>query len=268
MNNELIFTRCFPSAVRLLRIHTLYSTIFFVLLIWELLSRWVLESPIVFPAPSVVLTAFMQMLMDGTIVQDLYSSISRILVGFGLGGILGVAFGIITGSSKLCYDTIGQIFRLLRSISVVALVPFSIVWFGFSEGGKYFLIGWGVFFIVWMNTHVGVSGVDKRFVWAATTLGMSRFRIIFEVLGMGALQTILAGLRTGIGVAMICVVAAEMGSTGVVHGLGYRVQFDYQLFEIDKMSATLLLIGFVGLLLDYIFVVLTRKLFPWILWNI
>jgi ABC-type nitrate/sulfonate/bicarbonate transport system permease component len=238
------------------------------LLAWELVSRFVVDKPKVFPPASAALLALGKLVADGTLFMDALVSVARVLTGFALGAAAGIVLGIWTSRSRLAYASVGQLLRLLRNVSPVVLVPFSIVWFEYSEVGKSFIIVWGVVFVVWINAHVGMSSIDNKFLWAAASLGIPERTVAFKIAPLAALPVVLAGARSALGIAMICVVVAEMSASGATQGLGYRVSINYQIFRVDQMMAALCVLALVGFALDRVFVRVCRWRFPWVTWNL
>ena len=234
------------------------------LLLWELAVRSGLFDERVFPPPTEISGTLIALLGNGTLVRDSLVSLLRVAVGYVIGGTLGIGIGVLTGTSAPFRSTLAPIVQLLRPITPVALAPLAIVFFGLTEGAKYFLVAWGVFFAVWVSSHVGVTTIDRRIVWAAKALGASEWRLKFFVYPWAALPIILSGLRTAIGIGFICVVVAEMTGSGATAGLGYRVRLNYELFRVDRMIAALVVLGILGAAVDRIFAILSRRLFPWI----
>lgn len=231
------------------------------LVLWEVISRSGFLKPRLFPPPSLVFTAWWGLLSSGQLVLDTLASLQRVGIGYCLASIAGIALGTLTGRSPLMDSTVGVIISLLRSIPSVAFVPLAILWFGVGESSKYFLVAWGVFFPVWINTSLGSRGIDKEFLWAAASLGASPIRLLVRVVFPAALPHIIAGMRTGIGTAFICLVAAEMA--GAFSGIGYRVGLAHLAFETDQMLAAMATLGMLGAVSDRILAITANALLPW-----
>jgi len=136
------------------------------------------------------------------------------------------------------------------------------LWFGLGELPKYGLIVAGVIPPVWVSTHIGIKGVKSEYVWTAQSLGVPPRRIVFQVLLPAASPIILAGLRTALGIAFYCLVAAEMA--GALFGIAYRIQLSNQYIRVDQMIAYLAVLGIVFLISQAAFAKVVRSLFPWI----
>jgi ABC-type nitrate/sulfonate/bicarbonate transport system permease component len=201
------------------------------------------------------------MVKSGEWLRDLGASLSRYGVGFLLGTFLGILLGILTGRIQLLRDSLSPLLNFLRSTPSVALIPLAIVWFGIGEPQKIFVVAWGVTFPLWLNTHAGVSEVEREYVWAARSLGAKGWRIYLEVYLPHALPFIIAGTRMGIATAFFALAAAEM--SGAFSGVAFRIFYSYQLFRTDKMMVAILTIGFLGIVSDRVFVHVVRWLLPW-----
>jgi ABC-type nitrate/sulfonate/bicarbonate transport system permease component len=232
-----------------------------VILLWELLARSGIYNAKLFPAPTTIAGAFREMIVSRELFRDLFVSIGRALVGFGSGALLGISIGVLTGRNHISRFLLHPVLQSLRSIPSIGLLPLAILFFGLDEMSKYFLVFWGVFFPVWVNSHLGVLGVEQRYIWAARSLGAKEWRLMREVVIPAALPLIIAGMRVGIGLAFLNLVAAEM--SGASAGLGYRVSASHLVFRSDKMIAALVALGILGALADGGFRYLAGKFAPW-----
>lgn len=228
---------------------------------WELISRSGAVNVVLFPPPSGVVMALISWAESGQLSIDFLMSLSRVVVGFFLGAVVGVFIGVLTGRYELVSSFLTPIFQLLRPIPPIAFVPIVILWFGLGEIGKYFLVFWGVFFTVWMATHLGVQRVDERLIRAAKTLGASERRMLREILFPGALPFILVGLRTSVSISFYTLVAAELA--GTFAGLAYRIDIAQQNLQMGQMLGGLVMLGIISAAADKAFSVAARRLVWW-----
>jgi len=142
-------------------------------LIWQLLSTFIFN-PFLIPPPLEVIRTAIPMMMSGEIFADVSISMSRILVGFFFGSLIGVIFGVLLGRIRVLHDLLDPIMELLRYLSPTAMIPIAVIWFGIGELSKYFLIFWGTFFIVLINTTAGVWRAPITRQRAAECLGANR----------------------------------------------------------------------------------------------
>ena len=182
-------------------------------------------------------------------------------IGFLIGASLGVAVGLLTGRVRIIRMLLNPFMTLLRPIPAIALVPVAIVWFGIGEGSKYFVISYTVFLAVWFNTHHGMEYIPEIYVRASRSLGASRLREFFLVIIPAAAPHILAGIRLGVALAFLSLVAAEL--SGASSGLGYRLQEARQYIRTDRMFALLIVLGAIGALIDAVAHWIGRRLVHW-----
>lgn len=232
-----------------------------VLLIWWAISAIGIVNPELFPSPYGVLIAGSELYREGLLYADLKVSLGRAAVGFTVGATLGVVAGLLTARTRTFNWALNPLLTLLRPIPAIALVPVAIVWFGIGEGSKYFVISYTVFLAVWLNTHHGMEQLPQTYLRASRSLGATRLREFVEVVIPASAPHIVAGLRIGAALAFLSLVAAEL--TGASAGIGYRLQEARQFIRIDRMFVGLVELGVLGALLDYFFVVISRKLIHW-----
>ena len=152
----------------------LWVSIPFFFLLWQVASTSGLVNELLFPPPTKVAAALWDELINGTLLLDLGMSMMRVVIGFASGAAAAIFVGLLTGRYQLISNFLAPIFQLLRPIPPIAFVPIVILWFGLSEWGKWFLVFWGVFFTVWVATHLGVQRADPSLIRAARSLGNSR----------------------------------------------------------------------------------------------
>lgn len=233
------------------------------ILLWEALARSSLFNINLFPPPSTVFLSTKELILNGDLVRDIGYSVMRALAGFALGSFLAISIGILTGRLKFFNRTLMPLIQLLRPIPPIAFVALALVWFGLGESSKIFLVTWGVFFPVWINTYLGITMIDSTYLNAAKCLGANERTIVREIVIPGALPLIIAGMRVGVAIAFLNLVAAEMA--GAYVGLGFRVGYCHMIFCVDQMIVCIIFLGILGASSDRGFAWAVEKLFPWYL---
>lgn len=229
--------------------------------IWELVARAGVVNRALFPPPSEVAIAIWTWLVSGQLAIDTAMSLSRVVIGFAAGTLAGVGVGLLTARFAIVSNLLTPVFQLLRPIPPIAFVPIVILWFGLSEWGKYFLVFWGVFFTVWLATHLGVQRVEPRLIRAAQMLGVPERHLFRHVLLPGARPYIFVGIRTAVSVSFYTLVAAEVA--GTFAGVAYRVDVAYQNLQIGQVMGGLLVLGLISALADRLFNALSRTFVWW-----
>ncbi|WP_205648725.1 ABC transporter permease [Acuticoccus kandeliae] len=230
--------------------------------LWELLPRiGTVLNPVLFPPPSKVLATAFPMILSGEIPYNILVSLGRAGTGFAIAACLGVMVGVATARIVVVRELIEPLLHGLRSLPVIALVPVSVLWFGIGEGAKVALVATGAFFPIWINTFIGVRDVHQVYLRSAACLGANRLQTLRFIILPASLPFIIAGMRQGIAVALIVLVAAELA--GARAGVAYMMSMGHQLFRVDIMFAGLILLGALGYTCDRLFVALCRRIFPW-----
>lgn len=238
-----------------------WASIPLLLALWQGVCSLGVVNPVLFPSPWVVLTALADYVTRGDGLADLAASLGRVGIGYLAGAAAGLVTGLYTATRPVVSGLLSPAFQLLRPIPPIAFVPVVIVWFGLTEWGKWFLIFWGVFFAVWMATHMGVQRVNENLVRAALSLGERPHRLLWSVQLPAAAPTILVGLRTAVSIAFYTLVAAELA--GAYAGIAYRMELTQQNMQIGHTLAGLVLLGVVSALADRLFTWGSRQLVHW-----
>ena len=231
------------------------------LAIWELICQSGVVSSLFLPAPTAIISALLQMIADGEIGVSLAASLYRILAGFFIGSLVGLAVGLVTGTSALM-DKIGTpIVNAIYPIPKIALLPLFILWLGIGELSKVTIIALGVFFPVAMNTYSGVKNVDTLLLKVAAIFNASWWMTMKSVVLPNALPMIFAGLRLAAGTSLLLLVAAEMIAAQV--GIGALILHYGDLMITDRLMAGVIVLSLLGLVFNLILQFLERKAIPW-----
>lgn len=192
-----------------------------------------------------------------TLSQNLFASLSVVLIGWALGVIVGVPVGVLMGWSERIRQYVSPIIELLRPIPPPAWIPFAVLWFGIAPSGRIFVIFIAALMPCVINAYGAVVGRDPILVDAARCLGASDGRILRSVVVPTVSPDILAGIRVAIGSAWMTVVAAELVASSA--GLGYMlVQAQYAI-QPSIVLVSMFIIGLVGGLLSLTFSALERR---------
>ena len=204
---------------------------------------------VVFPTPLQVVTGTVELIRDGSLWEHIGASLFRVGAGFGLAVIVAVPLGLWMGWVKGAYVTLNPIFQMLRPISPIAWIPIAILWFGVGNVSPIFLIFLASVFPMVVQTTVGVHTIEKRYLRAAANFGVSRATLFRQVVFPAVLPQVIVGMRIGLGVAWLVVVAAEM--IALRSGLGYLIIDSRNAGNrYDLVIAGMIIIGLIGLLLD------------------
>lgn len=231
------------------------------LALWEIAVRagW-LDERLVAP-PSLVFFELWRLTNTGELGAALFVSLARVVAGFAIASLLGIALGILMARIRLIEIAFDPLIELFRPVSPLALFPLFILWFGIGEASKISIIAFSSMFPIILNTYSGVRSIDGNLFRASLSLGASPWEIMRTVVIPGSMPQIFTGLRIGWGIALIVIIAAEM--IGAVRGIGYMVLDAQQTFRIPRVFASIVVIGALGLLTDLGFRWLRRRMMPW-----
>jgi NitT/TauT family transport system permease protein len=204
---------------------------------------------VIFPTPGQVVTGAVELLEDGTLWRHIGASLLRVGSGFLLAVAFAVPLGLWMGWVPRAFDALNPIFQMLRPISPIAWIPIAILWFGVGNASPIYLIFISSVFPMLVQTTAGVHGIERRYLRAAENFGVSRYRLFTRVVIPAVLPQIIVGMRIGLGVAWLVVVAAEM--IALRSGLGYLIIDSRNAGNrYDLVVAGMVIIGLIGLLLD------------------
>ncbi|WP_223005943.1 ABC transporter permease [Streptomyces genisteinicus] len=215
-----------------------------------------------FPTVTEVARAFGERVGGATYWQDLTDSVTRIVTGFLLAAVAGVAVGTAVARSRVAEDVIGPLLEVLRPIPAIALVPVAILLFPSNEQGIVFITFTAAFFPVTVSTRHAVRALAPVWEEAVRTMGGGRGRVLWSVVLPGALPGVLGGLSVGIGVSWICVISAEMISGE--YGVGYRTWQDYTVVDYPGVFVGMVTIGVLGWLTSTAVEVAGRRVTRWL----
>lgn len=218
-----------------------------------LLAAWwltvVQTQSVIFPTPWQVVTGTIELIKDGTLWMHIGASLMRVGIGFALAVLVGVPLGLWLGWVRGAYDTLNPLFQILRPISPIAWIPIAILWFGVGNASPIYLIFISSVFPMVVQTTAGVHTIEKRYLRAAENFGVSRRTLFRQVVIPATLPQIIVGMRIGLGVAWLVVVAAEM--IALRSGLGYLIIDSRNAGNrYDLVISGMIIIGLIGLMLD------------------
>lgn len=232
-----------------------------VLIAWEVAVHFGWINGNLLPAPSAVIRALIDLAQAGLLWRDVQASVIRVTVGFLIAAIVAIALGMALGRSPRVAAYLMPLIDLVRPISVIAWIPLAILWFGLGDRSAWFIIFLGAFFPIFTNTLVGAQSVAKIHIQVSQCFGAGRWLFIRKVLFPSALPYIVAGLRVGLGVGWMCVIAAEL--IAATSGLGYMIQMARTTIETEKVIAGMVVIGVIGFIMNAIMLWLERYLVSW-----
>lgn len=218
------------------------------LVFWQLASSLGWLSTRVLPAPLEAATAAWKLTLSGELWTHVQVSAGRALAGLAVGGGIGLALGLLTGSVRVAETLLDSTIQMVRNIPALAMIPLVILWFGIDETAKLFLIAVSVFFPIYLNTFHGIRNVDPGLIEMARTYGLSRWQLYRQVILPGALSSILVGLRFSLGLMWVILIVAE--TISAQSGIGYLTMNAREFLQTDVVLVGILLYALLGKLAD------------------
>jgi ABC-type nitrate/sulfonate/bicarbonate transport system permease component len=213
------------------------------------------------PPPTRIAARLVEIVLSGSFIQPLAQTLSLLVLAYAIACPLAIATGVLMGRLQPVHDLLEPLMEMLRPLPKVALLPPLMLLLGLDIAFKVTIVALGVFFPVVVNTIQGARGVDRTLVDCARTFGRGSGALLWRVILPAAAPMILAGMRVGLGLALILVVLAEMlAGTG---GLGYLIVDMQRSFRIVDMYAWLVLLALLGYALNAVFVALERRFVAW-----
>ena len=217
---------------------------------WQFLSSFVFN-PFLIPPPLVVLQTAAPMAKSGEIFRHAAISLARVGVGFVTGCAAAIVLGVLLGRLQLVNELLDPIIELLRFLSPTAMIPIAVIWFGIGETSKYFLIFWGTFFIVLINTTAGVMRAPIIRQRAAQCLGANALQIFLMVVIPSAAPYIVTGMRIAMASSFMSIIPAEILAAD--SGIGFLLQQSSVLLQTNRIFVALLTICVLGFVFDRLF---------------
>jgi len=237
-----------------LTLHTL--AIALLIGVWWL-SASLFFSPLFFPTPDRVVVKAWYLLQDGSLLENTWASVQRILLGFLIGSAIGAPIGLTMGAFRRVHAIIDVYVEIFRFIPSIAWLTPAIIWFGIGETSKVFIIVYTTVFVVILNTAVGVKNISPDKINAARSLGANRWQLFMLVIVPATVPFILTGMRLAMANSFTTVVSAEMVAAS--HGLGYLIWSSRVYFETDAIFVSMAMLGLLGFLADRVFRIMTTR---------
>lgn len=230
-------------------------------LAWEAASRLGYIAPNLLPAPSELCSTVSELSSGGKLFNHILASLVRVAVGFGIGAALAILIGSALGFSRTLAAYFDPTFQALRAIPSLAWVPLLLLWLGIDEAPKITLIAIGAFFPVYLALVAGIHNVDKKLVELGQVYGLSKFDQIRRIFIPAALPYLFTGLRTGLSLSWMFLVAAEL--IAATQGLGYLLTDGREMARVDIVIAAIIILALIGKVSDSLLKMVEDRCLSW-----
>lgn len=215
----------------------------------------------ILPTISMVGDAFVDMVQSGELLNDLLISLGRVIKGFLVSAVLGIILGSLVGMFPRVRELFLPMITVIRQIPIIAWIPLIIMWAGIEETSKVIIIVLAAFFPIMVNTESGIEQTPGGLIEVAKLYKLSSWETFVKVYLPHALPHILVGLKLGLGVSWMAVVAAELIASTT--GIGYKLNYSRSMMQADKVLVCMIVIGLVGVIMDKLIGWLFTQLTPW-----
>jgi len=238
------------------------SSFLFFLVIWSILTYGGFVDALFLPSPGRVFRAGVDLFLEFSFTTDIFNSAYRVMVGFVVAAIIGVPLGLLMGTFQVAEALTEPLVGFIRYMPASAFIPLFILWLGIGDVEKIAIIFVGSFFQLVLMVAVVAKNVHTDMLETAYTLGAKRFQVIRKVLLPASLPGILDTLRIIVGWAWTYIIVAELVASA--SGIGYMIISAQRMLRTGSIIFGILTIGMMGLVTDYFFKWLYKKLFPWV----
>jgi NitT/TauT family transport system permease protein len=216
---------------------------------WEIVAHLGIFPARLFPSLETVAATFVNLTVKGILPHHAFETLVRLLVGFAVAGVAGVAIGIAMGRFRFAEDVLLPLVSIAAPIPGIAYAPLFLLWFGLGSVSAVVLVGFVSAFPIIFNTWTGVKAVKEIWVRSAQAMGADQRRLFAKVILPGALPYILTGMRLGLAQAWRILVGVEM-LAAVPWGLGWLIFGAREFLDTDVMLSGIVVIAVIGLALE------------------
>jgi sulfonate transport system permease protein len=232
-----------------------------IVLVWYFASVFGWIDNAIFASPTMVWDRFLQYASDGSLIEHVWISFLRVVLGLVIGVAIGTVLGLFAGLSNTADAVVDPPLQMLKAVPVLGLMPLMMIWLGIYEPLKVGLIVVAVIFPIYINLSKGIRSVDPRFGELSQTLGVGRRQLIREVILPGAWPHFLIGLRFALAVSWLVLVFGE--TIAANSGIGYLLNQGKQYMQTDVIVLCLVLYATLGLIFEGLVRLIERKTLSW-----
>lgn len=233
-----------------------------ILLVWQIINFFSILDTFLFPGPIETFMELFKILSTHEIYIHILATIKRVFISFSLALLIGLPLGLLLGYSRKTYEKFEFVIDFFRSIPVVIIFPLFMLIFGLGDNSKIAVTIFGVSLIILFNTAYGVIHSKKSRVIAAKLMGASKFQIFKNVLFWESLPQSFIGIKSAISFSLIIIILTEMFA-GTFYGIGKAMLNFQYVYNVSGMYAIIILTGIIGYLLNFIFIILEKKIIHW-----
>jgi NitT/TauT family transport system permease protein len=232
------------------------------LFLWWFATKTEVLDPKFLTPPQTVFTELIHGFSEGGALREqVWPSLRRGIFGFLIALVLGVFLGVLVGSVRVLGKLAEPVLLFFRSLSILALFPVFLLFFGIGEQSKIAIVAWAAFWPIFINTTNAVKGLEKILINAARTLGADRAYIFTRIVLPAAIPNIFPGIRLGASYAFTALVAAEY--LGATEGIGIYIRSSQEGYQIPAMYSGIVVLGVIGVAINLILAGVEKRVTAW-----
>ena len=232
-----------------------------ILMLWFIVAKFNIFSSAILPSIGQVIESFINQLTSGQLINDILTSFIRVLQGYLIAAILGIALGVLMGINKNINSFFYLTLTSIRQIPMLAWIPLIVLWFGIGETSKIIVIVLAAFFPILINTISGINGTDHKLIEVGKMYNLSKLKLFTKIYLPSSIPSIFVGLKLGLGISWMAVVGAEI--IAATSGIGYRINDARSLMQPEVVFVGMIVIAIIGLLMEQILNRIAKILTPW-----
>jgi ABC-type nitrate/sulfonate/bicarbonate transport system permease component len=232
-----------------------------VLAVWEWRVHTGGLSALFFPAPSAIALTLGRLLASGELATHVSATLSRLFLGFALGGLPALILGLAMGWSRRLRAVVDPFIAAAHPVPKIAVLPLIMIVFGIGESSKVVVVAVAAFFPMLINTMAGVRQISPIYFEVAENYGAGLFKVFARVVVPGSLPLVLTGVRLALNVALLITIAVEL--VAAQEGLGEMIWFAWETLRTEELYASLLVTAALGIGFNFLLQRLAARLVPW-----
>jgi sulfonate transport system permease protein len=233
-----------------------------IFVVWWIVTKNELFPSAILPSIETVGRSFISQIKSGQLIEDISISLFRVIKGYLAAAIFGITLGVLMGVSEKVNKFFIISFSSIRQIPMMAWMPLIILWFGIGEESKLVVIVLGAFFPILLNTISGIKMTHQGYIEVGKMFKLSKWDLFRKVYFPSAIPSIFVGLKLGLGISWMTLVAAELIAAS--SGIGYRINDARSLMQPEVVMVGMIVIGVLGVLMDQALTRISNKITPWI----
>ncbi|HLC92314.1 MAG TPA: ABC transporter permease [archaeon] len=226
---------------------------------WQALLSFGLVNANFLPTPLDVFKSLVELIQDGTFIGDIFSSITRVFLGFLGGAIIGLIIAALNAYSGISTRITTPWIEIIRPIPPLAWIPIAILFFGLGDKPAIFLVSLGSFFPIYTNTYQAIKNIPDKYLHTAKVLGANTKLLLLDIIIPSILPRVITGLKIGLGISWMIVITAEL--VGATSGLGYFIELNRLLLRVDNVIVGMLVIGAIGYAMNTLISFVEKRFF-------